>query len=145
LGGEAGPTERRYNLVHQREYESGLSSFCEREGLSCLAYSALADGFLAGKYRPGIMPDSERVEEASEYTNEDGFRLLEVLDEVAANHDVQVPAVALAWLGDQPTVAAPIASARTPAQLRDLLPSIELRLTEDDVEILRDRGRDAGR
>jgi aryl-alcohol dehydrogenase-like predicted oxidoreductase len=67
------------------------------------------------------------------------------LDEVAANHDVPVPAVALAWLTDQPTVAAPIASARTPAQLRDLLPSVELRLTEDEIEILRDRGRNVGR
>ena len=137
--------QEHYNLVHLQEYELDLSSLCEREGLSCLAYSALADGFLTGKYRPGVVPDSERVEEAGEYTNEDGFRLLEVLDEVAANHDAPVPAVALAWLSDRPTVAAPIASARTPAQLRDLLPSVELRLTEDEIEILRDRGRNAGR
>jgi aryl-alcohol dehydrogenase-like predicted oxidoreductase len=137
--------QEHYNLAHQLDYESELAGLCEREGLSCLAYPALADGFLTGKYRPGVMPDSERLEEASEYTNEDGFRLLEVLDEVAANHDVPVPAVALAWLSDQPTVAAPVASARTPEQLRDLLPSVELRLTKDEIEILRDSGRNAGR
>ena len=46
--------QEHYNLVHQQEYELDLSSLCEREGLSCLAYSALADGFLTGKYRPGV-------------------------------------------------------------------------------------------
>jgi aryl-alcohol dehydrogenase-like predicted oxidoreductase len=83
------------------------------------------------------------VEEASEYTNARGFRLLEVLDEVAANHGAPVAAVALAWLRDQPTVAASVASVRTQTQLRDLLPSIELRLTEDEIEILRDAGGEA--
>jgi aryl-alcohol dehydrogenase-like predicted oxidoreductase len=42
-----------YNLVHRDEYEGGLAALCQREGLSCIAYSALADGFLTGKYRPG--------------------------------------------------------------------------------------------
>jgi len=41
--------------------------------------------------------------------------------------------VALAWLAAQPTVVAPAASARTPEQLRDLLPVADLRLTKSEV------------
>jgi aryl-alcohol dehydrogenase-like predicted oxidoreductase len=44
--------------------------------------------------------------------------------------------VALAWLRAQPTVAAPIASARTPEQLPALLASVELTLTEDELSLL---------
>ena len=60
-----------------------------------------------------------------------------MLDEIAAGHDVPVAAVSLAWLADQPTVAAPIASARTTEQLADLLPMLELRLTDDELRLLR--------
>jgi aryl-alcohol dehydrogenase-like predicted oxidoreductase len=51
-----------YNLVHRGEYEGDLALLCEREGLSCIAYSALADGFLTGKYRRDrALPASERA------------------------------------------------------------------------------------
>ena len=59
-----------------------------------------------------------------------------MLDEIAAGHRVPVAAVALAWLAAQPTVAAPIASARTPEQLADLLPVLDLQLTDDEVRLL---------
>jgi aryl-alcohol dehydrogenase-like predicted oxidoreductase len=62
--------------------------------------------------------------------------VLGVLDEVAAGHGVPVAAVALAWLAAQPTVAAPIASARTPEQLADLLPMLDLTLTDDELRLL---------
>ena len=62
--------------------------------------------------------------------------MLGVLDEIAAGHGVAVAAVALAWLADRPTVAAPIASARTVDQLADLLPVLELRLTDDERQLL---------
>jgi aryl-alcohol dehydrogenase-like predicted oxidoreductase len=44
---------------------------------------------------------------------------------------VPVPAVALRWLADRPTVVAPIASGRTVEQLADLLPMRDLVLTDD--------------
>ncbi len=59
-----------------------------------------------------------------------------MLDEIADGHDVPVAAVALAWLADQPTVAAPIASARNPEQLADLLPVLDLHLTPDELRLL---------
>ena len=59
--------------------------------------------------------------------------MLAPLDEVAAGHGVSVAAVALAWLAAQPAVAAPIASARTPEQLGELLPMAGLKLDHSEL------------
>lgn len=58
------------------------------------------------------------------------------LDTVAESNGTLTAAVALAWLAAQPTVAAPLASARTPSQLQDLLQAPGLRLTPDDLTLL---------
>ena len=62
--------------------------------------------------------------------------MLGALDTVARANRVPAAAVALAWLAAQPTVAAPLASARTPAQLRDLLQAPELRLSPEELALL---------
>ncbi len=123
-----------YNLVERDAYEGPLARVAEREGLPALPYFALAKGFLTGKYRPGdAVPDSERAEGARAYLDARGIAVLEALDAVAAAHGVSVAAVALAWLRMQPTVLAPIASARTPAQLADLLPGAALLLSDEQL------------
>ena len=63
------------------------------------------------------------------------------LDEIAGAHQTTVAAVALAWLLAQPTVAAPIASARTAAQLADLLPMATTTLTPEESTRLADTSR----
>jgi aryl-alcohol dehydrogenase-like predicted oxidoreductase len=68
--------------------------------------------------------------------NEKGIKILAVLDEVAAAHGVSVASVALAWLAAQPTVVAPIASARTPEQLPDLLRVADLKLSQSEIDQL---------
>jgi aryl-alcohol dehydrogenase-like predicted oxidoreductase len=126
-----------YNLVHRNEYEGDLAALCRREGLSCIAYSALADGFLTGKYRPRqALPVSERAEDAAAYLTESGLAVLSALDTVAERNRAPIAAVALAWLAAQPTVAAPLASARTPRQLQDLLQAPGLNLSADDLVLL---------
>jgi aryl-alcohol dehydrogenase-like predicted oxidoreductase len=99
-------------------------------------YFGLARGFLTGKYRPGVEVSSPRAGAASKHLDEHGLQVLEVLDELAETHETTVAAVALAWLAQQPTVAAPIASARTLEQLSDLLPVLTLELTEAEVDRL---------
>jgi len=122
-----------YNLVHRGDYEGELASLCAREGVSCVPYFALAKGFLTGKYRPGATVESKRAEGARAYLDERGIRVLAALDEIAAAHGTTVAAVSLAWLVAQPTVVAPIASARTPEQLAELLPMAQLRLTKEEL------------
>jgi aryl-alcohol dehydrogenase-like predicted oxidoreductase len=81
---------------------------------------ALASGFLTGKYRPGEKVASQRAERAGGYLNEKGVKVLAALHHVAAAQNEAMATIALAWLAAQPTVVAPIASARTPsARLRD--------------------------
>ena len=127
-----------YSLVEREHYEGALAELCEREGLSCVPYWALARGFLTGKYRPGTAVDSPRAGQASKYLDDHGIRVLEALDAVAATHDTTVAAVALAWVGAQPGVAAPIASARNPEQLAEILPAAELELSSDELRELSD-------
>jgi aryl-alcohol dehydrogenase-like predicted oxidoreductase len=59
-----------------------------------------------------------------------------VLEEISLGHEVPMASVALAWLAAQPTVAAPIASARTREQLDGLLPMLDLKLTDDELRLL---------
>ncbi|MFI2645881.1 aldo/keto reductase [Streptomyces sp. NPDC018610] len=123
-----------YNLVSRDTYEGELQNLAERTGLSAVPYFSLASGFLTGKYRPGATVDSARAEGAAKHlATERGQKVLAALDEVARAHDAEAATVALAWLAAQPTVTAPIASARTVEQLPALLGVADLRLTEDDL------------
>jgi aryl-alcohol dehydrogenase-like predicted oxidoreductase len=123
-----------YNLM-ERDYERELRPLCERHALACLPYFSLARGFLTGKYREnGPDVDSARASGVRQrYFNRHGFNVLEALDDIAAAHGTTVAAVALAWLRVQPTVVAPIASATSPGQLAELVPSVKLQLTGDEL------------
>lgn len=127
-----------YNLMERGEYEGELAGVCERHGLSCIPYFGLARGFLSGKYRPdGKQVDSERAAGVREsYFNARGFAVLDALDQIAAAHETSLAAVSLAWLAAQPTVAAPIASATSVEQLDELLASVQLELSRDQIERL---------
>ncbi|MET8758210.1 aldo/keto reductase [Lentzea sp. NPDC004782] len=125
-----------YNLVSRSQFEGELQRVAAENGLATVPYFSLAKGFLTGKYRPGVEVDSPRAGAASKHLDEHGLQVLEALDELAETHSTSVAAVALAWLAQQPTVAAPIASARTLEQLNDLLPVLSLELTQAEVDRL---------
>ncbi|MDQ0761921.1 aldo/keto reductase [Streptomyces canus] len=124
-----------YNLVSRDTYEGELQAVAAREGLAAVPYYALASGFLTGKYRPGATVDSPRAAAGAgkHLDTERGRKVLAALDDIAESHSVPVATVALAWLASRPTVAAPIASARTVAQLPALLGVAELALTEEEA------------
>jgi aryl-alcohol dehydrogenase-like predicted oxidoreductase len=122
-----------FNLV-ERAYAEALAPTVADLGLVELPYYSLAAGFLTGKYRPGSDVDSSRASRAAAYLQDDrNVALLATLDAVAAAHGVSVTAVSLAWLRQQPTVAAPIASARTVDQLGALVESFDLVLTDAEL------------
>jgi aryl-alcohol dehydrogenase (NADP+) len=126
-----------YSLVEREDYEGDLRDVCEREGIACVPYFALARGFLSGKYRPGVEIDSPRAKGAARYLNDSrAAGLLEALELTAAAHDAPIAAVAVAWLRAQPTVLAPIASARNVAQLDEIARGATLELSEAELETL---------
>jgi aryl-alcohol dehydrogenase-like predicted oxidoreductase len=122
-----------WNLV-ERDLEATLLPTLESHGLVELPYAGLAGGFLTGKYRPGTDVDSARAQSAGRYLARPASAgLLDALDEVAAAYEVAVASVALGWLAAQPTVGAPIASARTVEQLPALLAGARLTLTPEEL------------
>jgi aryl-alcohol dehydrogenase-like predicted oxidoreductase len=127
-----------YSLVERDDFEGPLRDLARDEDLAVFPFWGLAKGFLTGKYRPGGPDvDSPRAGQAAKYLEDErGPKVLEALDEVAAAHSVPVAAVALAWLRAQPTVTAPIASARNADQLGPLLEAAELELTSDELDRL---------
>jgi aryl-alcohol dehydrogenase-like predicted oxidoreductase len=127
-----------YNLMERAAYETELRDVAAEHELGVLPYFGLARGFLTGKYRAGEQIDSPRAKGAAQYVGEKGDRVLAALAEVAAEQGVSGAAVALRWLRDQPTVTAPIASGRSVDQLADLLPMLDLVLTDDQRRRLTD-------
>lgn len=127
-----------YNLVNRADYERDLEPLCLEQGLGVITYSSLASGFLTGKYRAGKeLPSSPRAKRIQErYMNEQGFRVLEQLDRVAAAHHATVAQVALAWIMARPGITAAIASGTSVAQVRQLLGAVELSLSKEDMEAL---------
>jgi aryl-alcohol dehydrogenase-like predicted oxidoreductase len=133
--------QQHYNLIERDAYEGELARVVEHAGLSSVPYYALASGFLTGKYRRNSKVDSKRAEKAMSYLDDRGSKVLDALDSVAAANNVSVTAVSLAWLAAQPTVVAPIASARAAEQVPDLIAGSKLTLSEADLRTLNDASK----
>jgi len=127
-----------YNLVSRAGYERELEALCLEQGLGVIPYSSLASGFLSGKYRPGApLPSSPRAGRVQQrYMNERGFAVLQAVDEVARARNATAAQVALAWLIARPGMTAPIASATSVEQVRELLGATELTLDADAIVAL---------
>ena len=126
-----------YNLVSRAGYEKELEPLIRRENIGVISYYALASGFLSGKYRSeaDLAKSAARGGAVKKYLNLRGLQVLAALDAVAAAHGATPAQVALAWLIARPGLTAPIVSATSVEQLRELLGATSLKL--DDNEIAR--------
>ena len=123
-----------YNLYAREGFETDLRPVVEEFGLGVVTYSSLASGFLTGKYKSKEdAKGAKRERQVGKYFDARGMRILGALAEVARETGAAEASVALAWLMAQPTVTAPIASATSVKQLRDLLAAVELELTGEQV------------
>lgn len=131
-----------YNLVSRRNYEENVAPLAERHGLGVLPYFGLASGFLTGKYRtPADLEGRPRGRAVAKYLNEDGLRVVDALESVAAERDATPATVALAWLLAKPNISAPLASANSIEQLSQLVAAPELELSADEVARLDEASR----
>jgi aryl-alcohol dehydrogenase-like predicted oxidoreductase len=108
-----------------------------------MPYSALASGFLTGKYRRDTPPPtSDRAARIQQrYCNEQGWRIIDALDQIAHTHSVPMSQVALAWLLARPGMTAPIIGANSVEQLQDLLDATELSLDAAAIAALDNAGK----
>jgi aryl-alcohol dehydrogenase-like predicted oxidoreductase len=126
-----------YNLYERAGYEQDLEPVCAQEQLGVVTYFALASGFLTGKYRSEAdFAKSPRGRRMSTYLNPRGLRILKGLDEVAARYRATPAQLALAWLMARPNVTAPIASATSVEQLKDITAAAGLVLDDEAIRTL---------
>lgn len=128
-----------YNLVDRAPYEAELEPLCRREGVGVINFFGLARGFLTGKYRSEAdLSKSPRGGGIKGYLNERGFRILAALDAVAKDHNATPAQVALAWQMARPGLTAPIASATSVTQFKELAGAAALTLSADAMARLND-------
>lgn len=125
-----------YNLLHRKEFERGLQPLAEELELAVMPYFSLAAGLLTGKYNLDETLGGARAGMVSEYIGDQTAATLDVVRSVADEHNVEPAAVAIAWLLAQPTVVAPIASARVPKQLSALFEGVSIVLEPEEIELL---------
>lgn len=127
-----------YNLVNRAAYEKELEPLVVAENIGVINYYALASGFLSGKYRSeaDLTKSAARGGSVHKYLNARGLGILAALDKVAAAHGATPAQVALAWLIARPSVTAPIASATSVSQLKELFGAVSLQLSKDDIAAL---------
>lgn len=121
-----------YNLVERAKFEGPLQHLCIAENIGVVPFYGLANGFLTGKYRTAAdLGRSQRGGRVGRYLEGTGRHVLAALDETAAETGAPLAAIALAWLAAQPSIAAPIASATSVAQVEELLAGMRLTLAPE--------------
>lgn len=123
-----------YNLMERGLFEGELENECLKEGIGVIPYYSLASGFLSGKYRSEADLDkSKRGAGVKKYLNDKGFAVLRALDDAARKHNASNTQVALAWLMQRKAVTAPIVSATSLDQLKDLIAAPRIKLDAESV------------
>jgi aryl-alcohol dehydrogenase-like predicted oxidoreductase len=124
-----------YNLYDRAGFERELQPVARDYGMAVIPFYGLAKGFLTGKYRKAAdLEGRARADGLRKYFEGDrGARVLGALDSVAKRLEATPAQVALAWTMAQPTIAGPIVSVTSVAQLDEIAPAARLRL---DAEAL---------
>ncbi len=150
---EAAPERlRAANAVHQvaalqseyslweRDVEDGILPTCRELGIGFVPYSPLGRGFLAGQIRSfDAIPDGDwrrndpRWSEANFATN---FKVVEVVEGIAATHGVSAAQVALAWLLAQSDHIVPIPGTKRRVTMEDSVRAADLVLSAEDLAAL---------
>jgi aryl-alcohol dehydrogenase-like predicted oxidoreductase len=126
-----------YNLYDRADYESGLERVCQENGLGVIPYFSLASGFLTGKYRSEKDLESKsRAGMVKKFLTDRGRRILSVLDELSRELNSTPAQISLAWLIARPSITAPIASATSLSQLKELVAAASLRLDDSAIDRL---------
>jgi aryl-alcohol dehydrogenase-like predicted oxidoreductase len=117
----------QYSLV-VRDIDEELMPACEAKGLGVVAWSPMAGGYLAGKYKPGELK-AEGTRSAEGWSSPSPFfarnhaEILQTLLDVAREINRSPAQTALRWVMDQPAITSAIVGARNVAQLGETLAS----------------------
>jgi 1-deoxyxylulose-5-phosphate synthase len=117
-------SQPQYSMLW-RAPQAELIALCEREGISQIVWSPLAQGVLTGKYRPGEPPpaDSRAASESmsafiDQLVQPRVLEAVQGLEPIAEEAGLTMAQMALAWVLRQPNVASAIVGASRPEQVR---------------------------
>jgi L-glyceraldehyde 3-phosphate reductase len=144
-------------LIHQPSYnlfnrwiEQDLQGTLEKEGMGCIAFTALAQGVLTDKYLNGIPQDARinRPGGASlrkDHLSEDNLARVRALNEFAKSRGQTLAQMALAWVLRDPRMTSVVIGASRPEQIRDNLKALSnLSFTAEELQAI-DRHAQEGR
>ena len=132
-------TLQAYYSLAGRDLEREIVPMLLDQKLGLLVWSPLAGGFLSGKFtRGGVSEeDSRRSKFGFPPVNlEKTYDIIEAMQTIAKEKQATVAQIALAWLLHQPVVTSVIIGAKKPAQLKDNLASVDVKLEAADLEKL---------
>jgi aryl-alcohol dehydrogenase-like predicted oxidoreductase len=115
-----------YSAIY-RVIEAKIVPLCEREGISQIVYSPLAQGVLTGKYQPGkkVPTDSRGANKNNSaqfmqgMMNDEFLGYVAKLQPIADAHGITMSQLALAWILSNPNVASAIMGATKPKQVTE--------------------------
>ena len=132
-------SQPQYSLL-ARDWERDVFPLCAANGISQIVWSPLAQGVLTGKYRPGDPPpsDSRAASDAmggfmSRFRSDEVLEGVERLRPIAAELQLSLAQLALAWVLREPNVASAIIGASRPEQVTDNAVASGVELTADTL------------
>ena len=125
--------QNAYNLVN-RTFEVNLAEVCDREEVSLLAYSPLAQGYLTGKYDDGALPTGSRkqlFDRLQRYETPGAAEAHKAYNALAREFGMEPALFASAFVTHRPLVTSNIIGATSMEQLRVALDSADVKWTDE--------------
>ncbi|HEX3782988.1 MAG TPA: aldo/keto reductase family protein [Pseudonocardiaceae bacterium] len=135
----------QYNMLW-RVIEAQVVPACEREGLSQIVWSPIAQGVLTGKYQPGAEPpagsratdDKGGANMISRWMRDDVLERVQRLRPIADEVGVSLAQLAVAWVLHNPNVASAIVGASRPEQVAETAKAAGVKLSEEIADKIDD-------
>ena len=129
-----------YYTIAGRDLEREIVPLISDQKLGLMVWSPLAGGLLSGKFKSAGdkgPADARRATFDFPVVNKDrAFQCIEVMRPMAAERQISVAQIALAWLLAKPYVSTVIIGAKTMDQLRDNIASTRVQLTDSERRTL---------
>lgn len=129
-----------YSML-QRSIERDVLPVCKRLGIGQVVWSPIAQGVLAGKYKPGEQPPSGSraatpgdQDMMSRFMRDDVLTAVQDLEPVADGLGITMAQLALAWVLREPGISSAIVGASRPEQVKENVAASGVELAEDVLE-----------
>lgn len=112
-----------YNMLNRWVEDDGLLDVLAEEGMGCIAFSVLHQGFLSGKYLKGV-PEHSRAAQTNStcgngFINQTDLNRVRLLAEIAANRGQSLSQMAIAWVLRGGRVTSALVGARSVEQIAE--------------------------